>query len=36
MRAFTLHLKDKNAKDVPDAVRDKNDTTQNRAIDLEH
>ena len=34
VRAFTLHLKDKNAKDVPDAVRDTNDTTQNRAIDL--
>ena len=35
VRAFTLHLKDKNAKDVPDDVRDENDTTQNRAIDLQ-
>lgn len=34
VRSFTLHLKDKNAKDVPDDVRENNDTTQNRAIDL--
>ena len=34
MRAFALHLKDKNARDVPDDVRANNDTTQNRAIDL--